>query len=78
MDATIEALIAARTRNELVTAARLLDRLLTSGFYVLPLYHAPGQWVGRWRHVKHPKTRSLYGFQLVTTWDGRVEQGGGK
>ncbi len=73
VDATIEALIAAKTREELVAAARLLDRLLTSGFYVLPLYHAPGQWVGRWRHVKHPKTFSLYGFQITTTWDARTK-----
>ena len=72
VDATIDALIAARDRAHLVAAARLLDRLLTSGFYVLPLYHAPGQWVGRWRHVRHPKTLSLYGFQITTTWDGRV------
>ena len=78
VDATIDALIAARDRAHLVAAARLLDRLLTSGFYVLPLYHAPGQWVGRWQYVKHPKAYSLYGFQLITTWDGRVEQGGGK
>ena len=78
VDATIEALIAARDRAHLVAAARLLDRLLTSGFYVLPLYHAPGQWVGRWQYVKHPKTFSLYGFQVTTTWDGRVEQGSAK
>ncbi len=75
VDATIEALIAARTRTELVAAARLLDRLLSSGFYVLPLYHAPGQWVGRWQHVKHPATLSLYGFQITTTWDGRLKNG---
>ena len=75
VDATIEALIAARSRAELVSATRLLDRLLMSGFYVLPLYHAPGQWVGRWAHLKHPKTLSLYGFQLITTWDARVQGG---
>ena len=78
VDATIDALIAARDREHLVAAARLLDRLLTSGFYVLPLYHAPGQWVGRWQYVKHPEIHSLYGFQIITTWDGRVEQGGAK
>ncbi len=72
VDATIEALTAARTRPELTAAARLLDRLLVSGFYVLPLYHAPGQWVARWQHVKHPQTLSLYGYQTTTTWDARA------
>ncbi len=72
VDATIDTLIAAKTREELVTAARLLDRLLTSGFYVLPLYHAPGQWIGRWSHLRHPGTLSLYGYDITTTWDARV------
>ncbi len=75
IDATIEALIAARTRPELVAAARLLDRLLVSGFYVLPLYHAPGQWVAHWDYVKHPKALSLYGYQITTTWAARAQGG---
>jgi peptide/nickel transport system substrate-binding protein len=48
---------------------RALDRVLTSGFYVLPLYHTPGQWVGRWKRLHRPKTLSLYGFLPSVTWN---------
>jgi len=65
VDAIIEEIVAARER----AAVRVLDRLLTSGFYILPLYHAPGQWVGRWKHVQHSARRSLYGFLTETTWE---------
>ena len=68
IDAVIDRIIAARDRKPFVTAVRALDRLLTSGFYVLPLYHTPGQWVGRWKRLHRPKALSLYGFLPSVTW----------
>ncbi len=72
VDAVIDEIIAARERPRFVAAVRALDRLLTSHFYVLPLYHAPGQWLGRWKHLARPAAISLYGFIPATTWDARV------
>ena len=40
VDALIDALVAAQSREDLITAARALDRVLLSGFYFAPLYHA--------------------------------------
>ncbi len=69
VDRIIDAIVAAREREKFVAAVRALDRLLASGFYILPLYHAPGQWVGRWKHLRHPARRSPYGFLVNTTWN---------
>jgi peptide/nickel transport system substrate-binding protein len=68
IDACIRALVAARSREDLVAAARALDRVLISGFYVVPLFHAPDQWVARWRHVGRPARTPLYGPRFETWW----------
>jgi peptide/nickel transport system substrate-binding protein len=39
-----------------------------SGFYVIPLYHLPGQWIARWTAVKHPSQTSLFGYLPETWW----------
>lgn len=68
VDAMIEALLAARTRAEFVSAVRALDRVLISGDYYIPLYHLPNLWVARWERIGHPQKTSLYGYQLPTWW----------
>jgi peptide/nickel transport system substrate-binding protein len=68
VDAMIEALLAARSQEDFVSAVRALDRVLISGNYYVPLYHPPAQWVARWSQIKHPERTSLYGFQLPTWW----------
>lgn len=67
-DAAIEALAGAVTRSDLQTAARTLDRVLISGAYGVPLFHAPGQWLARWRHIQRPDAISLYGTLPETWW----------
>ena len=68
VDAMIAALLAARTRQDFVAAARVLDRVLLSGQYVIPLFHLPRQWVARWRQIERPEKTSLYGYQIDTWW----------
>jgi peptide/nickel transport system substrate-binding protein len=68
VDAMIAALLNARERPEFVSAVRALDRLLISGFYVVPLFHLPEQWVARWAHIEHPKETSLFGYLPETWW----------
>jgi len=67
-DAAIEALVGARTRDELVAATRVLDRVLLSGYYVVPLFHVPNQWVAHWARVAHPARSSLFGMVLPAWW----------
>jgi peptide/nickel transport system substrate-binding protein len=72
IDAMIAALQAARGRAEFVTAARALDRVLLSGFYVVPLYHSPAQWIAHWRRIAHPEALPRYAQPLfgeaLETW----------
>ena len=68
IDAMIAALLKATGRGEFVSAVRALDRLLISGFYVVPLFHLPEQWVARWTAIAHPETISLFGYLPETWW----------
>ncbi len=55
IDAMIAHLRQARQRGDFVSAVRALDRIPISGFYVVPLFHLPDQWVARWTRIEHPK-----------------------
>ena len=68
LDAMLQALIAAKSKEDFVAAARALDRVLISGFYVLPLFHADQDWTARWTRVEHPEKSSLYGGEPTTWW----------
>ena len=68
IDAMIAALLAAITREDFVSAVRALDRVLLTGFYVIPLYYPPVQWVARWKRIKHPARTSLFGYLPETWW----------
>lgn len=51
IDAVLQALLGAREREDFVAAVRALDRLLLSGFYVVPLYYLPDTWLALARDV---------------------------
>jgi len=74
VDRLVSAIVEARTRGELVTAARALDRVVTGGFYWVPLFHQPAQWIARWNHVGTPAESSLFGYLVETWW--RRDAGG--
>jgi len=64
----IAAMLRAREREDFVAAVRALDRVLMSGFYLVPLYHLPEQWVARWSYIQHPAVTSLSGYLPETWW----------
>jgi peptide/nickel transport system substrate-binding protein len=68
VDAMIAALLKAQDRGDFVAAVRALDRVLISGFYVIPLFYLPAQWVARWTTVARPAATSLYGYLPETWW----------
>jgi peptide/nickel transport system substrate-binding protein len=68
VDAMIAAMLAATGRTDFVAATRALDRILLSGFYVVPLYFPPVQWVARWTRIEHPSHTSLFGYLPETWW----------
>jgi peptide/nickel transport system substrate-binding protein len=68
IDALIAALINAKSRQDVVAAVRALDRVLLSGFYVIPMYHLPEQWLARWISLRHPTITSLSGILPESWW----------
>jgi peptide/nickel transport system substrate-binding protein len=68
VDAMIAAMLGATERDDFVAATRALDRVLLSGFYVVPLYFPPVQWVARWTRIEHPSRTSLFGYLPETWW----------
>ena len=68
VDTAIKAMLDAKTREEFVAAVHAEDRLLTSGFYMVPLYDAGGQWVARWNTIGRPDAQPLTGFEATTLW----------
>ncbi len=73
IDAVIDAMLNARTEEDFISAVRAYDRVLISGFYLVPLYHVEEQWVARWDHIGRPDGVPTHGFQLSTWWDSRSE-----
>jgi peptide/nickel transport system substrate-binding protein len=68
IDAMIAALLKAERREDFVSAVRALDRVLISGFYTIPLFHLPEQWIARWTRIARPSTTSLSGYLPETWW----------
>ena len=68
VDAAIAALLTAKGHEEFSVAVRALDRLLVSGFYIIPFYDAGGQWVARWNTIGRPEKQPLPGFEGTTLW----------
>jgi peptide/nickel transport system substrate-binding protein len=68
IDAMIDALLKSQDRADVVAAVRALDRVLMSGFYTVPLFHPPDQWIARWTKVRHPDVTSVSGPIPETWW----------
>jgi peptide/nickel transport system substrate-binding protein len=68
IDAMIAAVVAARDRDDFVAAVRALDRVLLSGFYIVPLFYAPDQWVAYSAALGRPETTPLFGVAIESWW----------
>ncbi len=68
VDALIERIIAADTREDLVTATRALDRVLMWGFYVIPQWYTNETRVVYWNKFGMPKAQPMHGISLMTWW----------
>jgi peptide/nickel transport system substrate-binding protein len=60
IDAMIAALLAAESHDDFIAAVRAYDRVLLSGFYVVPLFHASEQWLAHSRAIAHPERPPRY------------------
>ena len=68
IDALVEGLIRADSRQSLITHARALDRALLWGHYVMPNYYIDTWRVAHWTHLKRPHRTPLYDVGLMSWW----------
>ncbi|MER9405667.1 extracellular solute-binding protein [Mesorhizobium caraganae] len=68
VDAAIDAMLRARTKVDYVAAVRVLDRLLISGNYMVPMQYNAQQWLAYWNYLDHPKKTPIFGYQWPTWW----------
>ncbi len=68
VDALIDTIIHAETREALVTATRALDRVLLWHFYVIPQWHIDRFRIAYWQHLGRPENTPPYGLPVVETW----------
>lgn len=73
IEATIDAMVTAPTRDDYVAAVRALDRVLMAGRYVVPIWHQPISFIAHEARLRYPADRlPIYGdwigFQPDVWW----------
>jgi microcin C transport system substrate-binding protein len=68
VDALVDRIIHAEDRASLVTATHALDRVLLSGYYVIPNWHLSAFRVASWDKFAAPPNPPPYTLALDTWW----------
>lgn len=68
VDALVENVIAAETRDELKIAARALDRVLRAENYWVPNWYKDKHTVAYWNKYSRPKFKPKYSRGIIDTW----------
>ena len=68
IDEVIKKITNAKKRNDLIEYTRILDRLLRSGKWMIPLFHDPLHRIAYQEDIAIPDEIPLYGFNPWTAW----------
>lgn len=68
VDTLVEKVIAAKTREEQIIAARALDRVLRAGHYWIPQWHKNVHHIAFWDKFAWPETKPKYHRGVTATW----------
>jgi microcin C transport system substrate-binding protein len=68
VDALVERIGMAATRDELTVACRALDRVLRAGHYWVPMWFKAGNWLAYWDMYARPETKPRFGSGAPGTW----------
>jgi microcin C transport system substrate-binding protein len=68
VDALVDIIIGAKTRPDLTTACRALDRVIRAGRYWIPHWYKPTYWIAYWDVFGWPATRPRYFRGIPETW----------
>ena len=68
IDALVDKIVFAKDRAELVAATKALDRALLWGFYLVPNWYNPAEWIARWDRFGHPEKLPSQQAGFPTIW----------
>ena len=68
VDALVEAIANAKSRDELNAAARALDRVLRAGHYWVPMFYRDTAWVAHWDAFSRPERQPKLSTGAPGTW----------
>ncbi len=68
IDALIEKVVGAKTRQEMVTATRALDRVMRSGHYWIPQWYKAKHTIAYWDKFARPAVKPTYNRGIIDTW----------
>jgi microcin C transport system substrate-binding protein len=68
IDALIDEIIAAKTRDELMVTCKALDRVFRAGRYWIPHWFKPTHWIAFWDVFARPETKPRYSRGIPETW----------
>jgi microcin C transport system substrate-binding protein len=68
IDALIDRIIAAESRSSLVTACKVLDRVIRTGRYWVPHWYKASHWIAYWDVFGRPATKPRYARGVPETW----------
>tara|TARA_B100000427_G_scaffold227989_1_gene191382 strand:- start:66 stop:1820 length:1755 start_codon:yes stop_codon:yes gene_type:complete len=69
IDDIIQKITNAKNRKNLIEYTRILDRILRSGKWFIPLFHDPLHRIAYQENIRIPKEIPLYGFNPWTAWE---------
>lgn len=80
VDALIEEIISAETREDMHTAARALDRVLRAGHYWVPHWNKASHTIAYWDKFGQPETKPKFDRGILDTWwfEGAEKQTAGE
>ncbi|MGB0087807.1 MAG: ABC transporter substrate-binding protein, partial [Rhodomicrobiaceae bacterium] len=68
VDALIDRMLQAKSRDELRAAAHALDRVLRAGHYWVPQWYKPVHTLAFWERFSRPQTKPKYERGVEDTW----------
>ncbi|MEC8064233.1 MAG: extracellular solute-binding protein [Pseudomonadota bacterium] len=68
VDNLVTQLTKAQDNETLIRYARVLDRVLLEGYYVIAHWYLPYWRIAYWQDIHHPKKHPLYGVDLASWW----------
>lgn len=68
VDELIRGIVSAKTREDLVLHCRALDRVLLSGYYMIPNWYLSAWRIAYWNRFGKPDKNPEYGLSITDTW----------